>query len=453
MYNNIKVGIDSVQFYIPSIYLSIEDLANKRNIDPGKLSAGLGLQKMSLPDKNEDPVSMASSAVFKLMKQEGLTLADISRIYVGTESGIDNSKPIASYVHHLMSEHFASERHSNCDAVDYTFACIGAVDAFQNCIDYVRLNPDKKAIVVATDFAKYDLESTGEYTQGAGAIAVLISASPRILSFTNEIGISTEGVFDFFKPKQFLQKNRITKVESNENWEGFLETEIPFVKDQPVFDGQYSNSCYISRIKDAFADFKYNQHVKFEGIDSWDLICMHLPYCFQGRRTFIELFAQERADLLALQEGADEREKLRALSKSDAYKALITEKISPSEIASGEIGNLYTGSIFLGLISALYYSAKEGKSPSRIGFIAYGSGSKAKVFEGVLEENWNKQIEKINLFETLEARMKIDFDTYEKLHRKELSAPITSQGKYFVLDKIEAEEKNLMGARYYRFVG
>ena len=32
-----------------------------------------------------------------------------------------------------------------------TFACIGAVDALQTCLDFIRLNPNKKAIVIATD--------------------------------------------------------------------------------------------------------------------------------------------------------------------------------------------------------------------------------------------------------------------------------------------------------------
>jgi 3-hydroxy-3-methylglutaryl CoA synthase len=49
--------------------------------------------------------------------------------------------------------------------VDFTFACIGGVDAMQTVL-YVTLNLNKKkAIVVTTDLAKYDLNSTGEYTQ------------------------------------------------------------------------------------------------------------------------------------------------------------------------------------------------------------------------------------------------------------------------------------------------
>jgi len=84
---------------------------------------------------------------------------------------------------------WVTDAFNNCDVVDLTFACIGAVDALHNCLDYIRLNPTKKAIVIATDNAKYDINSTGEYTQGAGSIAMLITSNPNILSFSNEVGV------------------------------------------------------------------------------------------------------------------------------------------------------------------------------------------------------------------------------------------------------------------------
>jgi hypothetical protein len=35
--------------------------------------------------------------------------------------------------------------------------------------------------LLQTDFAKYDLNSTGEYTQGAGALAMLLPPIPELL--------------------------------------------------------------------------------------------------------------------------------------------------------------------------------------------------------------------------------------------------------------------------------
>ena len=189
-----KVGIDSITFDVPKLHLPIKTLAENRNIEPDKLIKGLGLHKMTFPDVHQDVVTFAANAVFKLMQQESLNPNDIARIYVGTESGIDSSKPVASYISALLEQQYGEGSFRYCDTLDMTFACIGAVDALHNTLDFIRLNPTKKAIVVASDNAKYDLASTGEYTQGAGAIAMLISSNPRVLSFSNEVGVFSNRV-------------------------------------------------------------------------------------------------------------------------------------------------------------------------------------------------------------------------------------------------------------------
>jgi 2-polyprenyl-3-methyl-5-hydroxy-6-metoxy-1,4-benzoquinol methylase len=68
---------------------------------------------------------------------------------------------------------------------------------------------------------------------------------------------------------------------------------------------------------------------------------MHLPYCYQGRRTFIEIFANENPELLNNQIGETEKDKVKALTKSPEFLTLVNEKIYPSEIASGQIGNIW----------------------------------------------------------------------------------------------------------------
>ena len=45
-----KVGIDSISYYVPSLYVDIEELAEKRDIPAEKLVNGLGLKKMATPD-------------------------------------------------------------------------------------------------------------------------------------------------------------------------------------------------------------------------------------------------------------------------------------------------------------------------------------------------------------------------------------------------------------------
>ncbi|MFV8324552.1 hydroxymethylglutaryl-CoA synthase family protein [Flavobacterium sp. ZS1P14] len=451
-----KTGIDSISFDVAKIHLPIKTLANARNIEPEKLEKGLGLIKMTLPDTHQDTVTFAANALTKLIQENNLNLNEIARIYVGTESAIDNSKPISSFLIALMEQKFGENTLSECDVVDFTFACIGGVDALQNCIDFIKLNPTKKAIVVTTDFAKYDLNSTGEYTQGAGALAMLVTSNPRIIAFDNNWATSTKGVFDFFKPFRTLPKAEITGNKNNESWFDNLETEIEIHKDQPVFDGQYSNQCYMDRTRNAYFSLKKLKNTSETIYNSWESIIMHLPYAFQGRRMLSEIYALDaESKIISGNENASEYQtKLKEISKSEEYQRFVNEKLMPAELASSLIGNLYTGSIFMGLLSTLahFYDTKKEISNLKFGFLAYGSGSKSKVFEGTIQPNWEAAITNINLFETLEESFEIDFETYEKLHKKEQKQSIQLPKNEWILNRIEKEIPNLLGARYYKWV-
>ena len=448
-----KVGIDSIAFDIPKIHLPIKTLAENRNIEPDKLIKGLGLHKMAFPDVHQDVITFATNAVYKLLVQENLQPSEIARIYVGSECAVDASKPIASYIISLLEQQYGLGTFNNCDVVDLTFACIGAVDALQVNLDYLRLNPNKKVIVVATDSAKYDLASTGEYTQGAGAIAMLLTSNPKILAFSQHVGVSSQGVFDFFKPRRTLSKSEILNTSDNPEWFGILENEINFYKEQPVFDGQYSNQCYISRIIEAYYHYKKESNQTEPVYQTWENILMHLPYCFQARRTFVEIFAQENPAIQLNPKAEDYKDQIKSISKSEEYLSFVQKTIYPSEIASGQVGNMYTGSIFLGMLSTLYHHSQNNADliHKKMGFIAYGSGSKSKVFEAEVQENWKDQIAKTYLFETLEASQEIDFETYLKLHKKEQKLSILAPHNEFSLDFIEKENPVLVGARYYSF--
>lgn len=451
-----KIGIDALAFDVANIHLPIKTLAKTREIDPEKLEKGLGLIKMTLPDAHQDTVVFGANALTKLIQNNDINLDEIARIYVGTESAIDNSKPISSFLIQLIEQKFGENTLAECDVVDFTFACIGGVDALQNCFDFIRLNPNKKAIVVTTDIAKYDLNSTGEYTQGAGAMALLITANPRIIAFKNYWATSTKGVFDFFKPHRTIQKEALTGNTNNEAWFDNLEAEIEIHKDQPVFDGQYSNQCYMDRTRNAYFSFKKLKKTSSTLYQSWNSIIMHLPYSFQGRRMLSEIYAldAENSIISGEETPAEYQTKLKETSKTAEYKHFVEEKLMPAELASSLIGNLYTGSIFMGFLSTLayFYDSKKEITGNTFGFLAYGSGSKSKVFEGVIQDEWKSALATVNLFENLAQSFEIDFDTYEKLHKKEQKQSIQTPKNEWILDRIEKEIPNLIGARYYKWI-
>ena len=449
-------GIDAISFDVAKIHLPIQSLAKARNIEPEKLEKGLGLIKMTLPDAHQDTIVFGANALTKLILDNNIDLSEIARIYVGTESAIDSSKPISSFLIALMEQKFGENSLAECDVVDFTFACIGGVDTFQNCIDFITLNPSKKAIVVTTDFAKYDLNSTGEYTQGAGALAMLITSNPRIIAFENLWATSTKGVFDFFKPYRTISKKEITGNTNNDPWFENLEDEIEIHKDQPVFDGQYSNQCYMDRTKNAYFSFKKLVKSSKTIYNSWESIIMHLPYAFQGRRMLSEIYAldAEISGISGSETTAEYQNKLKEISKTEQYKNFVTQKLVPAELASSIIGNLYTGSIFMGLLSTLshFHDSKKEISGKKFGFLAYGSGSKSKVFEGTIQADWKNALANVHLFETMETSVEIDFETYEKLHKKEQKQSIRQPKNEWVLERIENQIPNLIGARYYKWI-
>lgn len=436
----IKVGIEEIGVYYPQLKMSLQELAVARDIEFGKLNKGLGLTEMSVPDSNEDAVTFGANAVYALLEQSSFNLQELGRLYLGTESAVDGAKPTATYIAELIEQKYGERSLKNCDVVDMTFACIGAVDALQNALDYVRLNPSKKAIVVASDYAKYDLASPGEYTQGAGAVALLIAAQPKLFIIDNTWGVAFESVGDFFKPKLKIEENGKT---------------YQVLKDEPVFDGPYSNLCYTQRVDEALAN--YQDQSSGENVMDWKSFIFHLPYAFQGRRMFANswygLLSATQRDAVTAEIGAmpEENEALKvwqkSLVKSNSYRQFVQEKITQGETLSGRIGNVYTASIFTSLVSWLC-GAHSWTKGDKIGFLAYGSGSKSKVFSASVESaavDWRFKDVTLN---TLSQRVSVDFEQYVALHKAEVDQPLSFGGAR--LESI-LDQKNKEGYRIYKW--
>ena len=468
------IGIDAISYYVPSIYLSIEELSKNRNLNYEKLRYGLGLEKMAIADSNEDPSSFAANALIDIFEKNSLDPKDIGRIYMGTESALDASKPSATYATDMLekslAKKFGERSLKNCDVTDMTFACIGGVDALQNTMDWISRNPGKKAIVVTSDLSKYELNSTGEYTQGAGAVALLISENPSIISIDNHWGIATKSENDFFKPRRTFNKKSLikeiiakleldisekdfeTNLSNSEFWDNDSEI-IEVFKDEPIFDGQFSNSCYINRMQEAFIHFQKQKKIDF--LNDWDHLIFHLPYAFHGRRMIFNNWLEwikndsKFEDLIKEIGSENDPEFNKKSYKSSLYKDYVANKVSPGEKASSSIGNMYSASVFMSLLSMLNYhfENKNKIAGEKVGFISYGSGSKAKVFHGIIQDKWVDKIKTSKLFEFLKTRKEISFSMYESLHQNKEVSPLTNHNARF---SHTDQEPNSKGYRYYK---
>ena len=460
-------GIDDISIYIPRLYLDAGDFAKARGLDPVKLERGLGIGQMAIVDTNQDPACLAANACLRVMQKNKLTPDKIGRLYVATESAFDESKAMNSYVIGMLEQVYGKDTFGHCGGIECKFACVSGSYALYDNTNWIRAGEaeDKYALVVVSDIAKYDLGSSGEVTQGAGAVAMLLNDNPRLLSFDPKVtSTSIKNEYDFYRP---------------------------FGKETPIVHGQYSNLLYLIQVKNALIDYK--KRVKETGLiklkdgetilDHVDYLNMHLPYSNMGKKALAYLVRHEWRDLprwkkiieeIGMEEPipkdprgtiesvledaefmANDHQFTKLFTGTKMYAELYESKLASSLIASKMIGNLYTASLYLGFRSSLEFEYQKGVDleGKRVGFCSYGSGASAMIFSGVIQPEYDQVVKDMNLEAELGPRTKLSLDEYEELHenRRTYEENIRSANKEFVIVdvKTSAESK---GERHYAFV-
>ena len=141
------------------------------------------------------------------------------------------------------------------------------------------------------------------------------------------------------------------------------------------------------------------------------------------------------------------------ISKTEEYQKFTADKIVKTQKASGFVGNQYTASIFLALMSTLEIDLSENNKleGKKIGFCAYGSGAKSKVFQGIVQKDWAEITKRFNLFSRLENRTAINATTYEALHRGYQIESVVKPSGEFVIESVGGSDV-LEGHRKYTWV-
>ncbi|MGX4685651.1 hydroxymethylglutaryl-CoA synthase [Vagococcus sp. JNUCC 83] len=383
------VGIDKINFYTPNTCIDLEELATHRGVDPAKFTIGIGQSKMSVPPISQDTVSMAANAAYPLLTADDLNNIDL--IVVGTETGVDESKSVASFIHDLLNIHpFAK-------SIDLKQACYGATAGLMMAVDFVKLHPDKKALVIGSDISRYGLNSSGEVTQGAGAVAMLISSCPRILEI-EDISVSmTKSIFDFWRPN-------------------YSKTAI--------VDGKFSNEAYISFFSDLWNEYTKRTE---RSLEDFNAFCFHLPYTKMGKKALLPLLERE----------------------NPTNKDLLLERYQESTDYSRDIGNIYTGSLYLSFMSLIESMTTSLKEHDRIGFFSYGSGAVAEIFSGQLVEGYKERLLTDKHRDILKKRLTLSIDDYTNMFNEELR--IDNEGNHlFNQDKTDTGKFFFKGVTHHQ---
>lgn len=361
----IKTGIEALSFYTPHRYISLATLAKQQGIDPEKFSRGIGQDKIALPGHDEDIVTMAAEAARPLIDRYG---ADgIDTILFATETGIDQSKAAGIYVHRLLG------LSPNCRNVELKQACYSATPALQLACSYVARRPDRKVLVIASDVARYDRDSSGEATQGAGAVAMLISADPKVLEIGAVSGLFSEDIMDFWRPNH---------------------------RRTPLFDGKFSTLRYLNALIEAWRDYEANGGKSYQ---EFSRFCYHLPFSRMGEKAHRHLAKNAKADL-------------------DMDQAL------PGMLYNRVVGNSYTASIYLALISTLE-NADEDLSGKSIGLFSYGSGATGEFFDATVVPGYQDHLFTAQHQAILDDRVSVSYEDYVELW----GAPEAQDGEELIL--------------------
>src|SRR5699024_1769813 len=209
----VKIGIDKVGFYIPNLYVDMHDLAEARDIEPGKFTIGIGQDEMAVAPLTQDPVTLAANAANSILTDGDKE--EIDFVMFATETGVDHSKAAGVYVHRLLG------LRDEVRTIEMKQACYSATAAIQLAKGHIALDPSKKVLILASDIARYGLATPGEVTQGAGAVALLISADPRIMSLDDESVYLTKDIMDFWRPT-YSDVAFVDGRFSNEQYIGFF---------------------------------------------------------------------------------------------------------------------------------------------------------------------------------------------------------------------------------------
>ncbi len=486
---NQKVGISAITTYVPPYRVGLEDWCHWTNSSWSKISKIIGSGfRMLGPD--ESIYTMAANAVLNLIVDNEINSDEIGFLALGTESSTDNSAGtviIKGMVNEELKNRGMDPISNQCEVPEFKQACLSGIYALKNAVRYVKSDaPEKKAIVVCSDIALYQIGSSGEPTQGAGAVATLIESNPQIAEVKTAFsGSSSEyRQIDFRKPIQYRAQN--------------LNGQSASDLDLPIFNGKYSASCYIDGTISALSNMSENRGKSLSKLLKEAMaVFMHRPFHKMPINAFSisYLYAlangdendnQELDDLIAqadVSEGEIKKElqekpdlmsflqtninkdlfpqtnmALKLIHQIKPFKDRVLSKLKLGNELTKELGNIYSGSIFAWLAAGIEDSMKNGKTLNgqEALLIGYGSGDAAEVIPISFTQNCCENERNIKYSAAFIEPVNLDHNQYIELRtNKVLEGAGAKKSKGFIISKIGTQESTDFqdaGIEYYEYL-
>ena len=485
------IGISGLAAYVPPFRVWLEDWCDWSGEQWPKVREVVG-RSFRVRGPDQSVYTMAATAVIRLIDQYDVDPTRVKFLGLGTESSTDNSAGaiiVKGMVDQALEARGKPPIARSCEVPEFKHACLGGVYGMKGAIRHLALDgAGGQAIVVCADIAEYARGSSGEPTQGAGAVAMLLEEDPQlaIVDLPGSGSASDYRIMDFRKPmSRFCGQDR---------------SETHQVQDFPVFNGKYSTTCYIDETLHALTDmYEKRQLDPATYIRSLRTVFMHRPYRRMPETGWAVSYlfalldgdADDRAELSSYcYEAGIDPEQLRTemLSKpaittlaaperlqfeayplmmavhrvfraSRHYRREILDKLALGSDTMLDLGNLYTAALPAWMAAGFEQALDEGSlsAGEEILTMGYGSGDAAEVIPFFVADGWREATAAIGFGKAMTTVVDLDFEQYKALHdgRRAPGLDYIPRDEFVIANVGQSDERHFsdLGIEYYRYVG
>jgi len=484
-----------MSLYVPALRVPLESWCEWTGNTWDKIQAVVG-RSFRYPAPNENVYTMAATAVLRLIQRYGIDPQNVGFLALGTESSKDNSAGaviVRGMVDRALEQLGLPRLNRSLEVPEFKHACLGGVYALKGALRYVSFDGrGKQAIVVCGDIAEYERGSTGEQTQGAGAVAMLVEEEPTLF----EVDLRHAGSASDYRGPDFR------KPFARHFVSGYAER-VARVHDFPVFSGKYSTFAYLDEAGQAVdAMLRQLGTSGREFVRQVRAMFFHRPYHLMpiqglaflyvralagsrtGRPEFEALCKEVGVPVDALVEecrtkpdlyglllqsdgngksgGPSEPYPLTAqvaafLRKTPAFKELLATKMSLGSDWVMELGNLYTAALPAWIAAGFEQALEKGLELSGEPLLAvgYGSGDAAEAIPLRVAPAWKGAASKIGFREALSRAIDLDRAQYETLHDRHELPGVAYEPREFMIARVgDTHEPAFqdLGVEYYEYV-
>lgn len=485
-----RIGISGLAAYVPPYRVWLEDWCNWTGNQWPKIREVVG-RSFRVRGPEQSVYTMAATAVMRLIQQYDVDPARVKFLGLGTESSTDNSAGaiiVKGMVDRALVAAGKAPIARSCEVPEFKHACLGGVYGMKGALRHLALDgAGSQAIVVCADIAEYARGSSGEPTQGAGAVAMLLEEDPRlaVVDLVNSGSASDYRIMDFRKPMlRFCGQDR---------------SETHHVQDFPVFNGKYSTTCYIDETLHALNDMYEKRGLRpIDYMRSLQTVFMHRPYrrmpetgwalaylfalgngsaddraelasyCYEAGVEPAALLNEMQSKPEVVSLAAPERlhfeiyplamAVFRIFRASRHYRREILDKMALGSDTMLDLGNLYTAALPAWMAAGFEQAAEEGRdfAGEELLTLGYGSGDAAEVIPLTMCDGWREATAKIHFAGAMETAVDLDADQYAALHdgRRVQGLQVLPRDE-FVIEKVgQSAERQFqdLGIEYYRYV-